>query len=762
MAQIPDWTSISQATPQPSYRRIQVDDSGAEVAGAVANLGQGLAQNAQQSAQLEQRQKVNFARSQASTALIDHELAVKTQTDNIRQQVASGQLPWDQAAPAFDKWSSSQETPAISNLDPMGQEMLNRGMKRNLLSGTTQIQGIATQGRKQAFADNFGSTLDTLGKLAGMPQADIQGINNQIDAYRPQALEAGIPAATVDKAIQDFKDKNWLNQATQRSMEAKESMPALQQLQHDLTAQDGFYAGRLDTDKRNMVLRSVENDQIILQNRIEHEQDKREAKAQSAVGRMDEQISSGIPATPDMWDNWDRQTRGTSFADDFKQRMKDEGTVQSVLREPIAQQQDYVQQRTAQLEQQGGTLRDKANLIRLQTAVNQNVNLMQKAPLLFGANRNGTDVAPLDFSALEPNDPAKAIVAAAGAAPSAADGKATFQSQIADRMATLKALRTQYGSSIPPLPLLPQEAATLSSRLQAGTSQEQTQMLVALRGATGDDQAYQSIMRQIAPHSPVTAIAGSMVGSSAPAATPTWFSQDYAPKIADVNHVLRGEALLNPASAGKAAQGDQESGKGALKGGMPMPPDEDTQVHGPGLRSQFGRAAGDVFRDRPELADAYYSVFKDAYASLLAEKGDMKGVGDPRIRDQALKIALGNTQQFNGQTVSVPAGMDPGQFPALVKNAVAQTAQQLNAPADWANRIDGYQLREIGGLGSGHYLLTNGNTPLVRPDGKGLFTVDMRDQYLAARGLHRGVPDFRNPTDRTPTEQTDFLDAHTK
>jgi hypothetical protein len=754
LAQIPDWTSLPQTTPQPSYRRVTVDDSAAHVDDEIASLGQGLQNDAAQG----YAHNVNFARSQASTALIDHDLAVKQQTESIREQVASGQLSWDQAPQAFDKWQSSQKAPQINNLDPMGQEMLERGMKRNVLGGAQAVQGIANAGRKQAFADNFGTTLDTLGKLAGMPGGDVQSINNQIDAYRPQALAAGIPAATIDKAIQDFKDKNWLNQATQRAIEAKESLPALRDLQHDLTDADGYYAGRLDTDKRNMVLRSVENDQIILQNRLEHEQDKREAKAQATIGRIDEQISSGVPATPDMWDSWDRMTRGTSFADDFKQRLKDEDQVQQVLRQPIDKQVDFVQQRAAQLDQQGGTLRDKANLIRLQTAVNQNVNLMQKAPLLFAQNRTGTEVQPLDFSAIEPSNPGKEILAQSGAAPQGPDPKQQFQAQIADRMATLKALRTQYGSGVSASPLLPQEAAQLSTALEGAPVSQRAQMLVSLRGATGDDQAYQAMMRQIAPHSPVTAIAGSMVGSSAPAATPTWFSPDYAPKIADVNHVLRGEALLNPSSAGKAAQSEQETGKGALKGGMPMP--EDGGVAG--LRAQFGRAAGDVFRDRPELADAYYSVFKDAYASLLAEKGDMKGLGDPDLRDRALSIALGNRVQFNGQTVSVPPGMDPDKFQGLMRNAVAQTAQQLKAPADWEDRISGYQVREIGGLGSGHYMLTNGNTPLMRPDGKGLFMVDLRDQYLAARGLHRSVPDFRNPSDRTPAEQTDFLAAHTK
>lgn len=765
MAQIPDYTALGPTpVPTPSYRRPMVDDSAARADEALAGLGGTIARAGEEG----YAQNVNFARAQASSALIDHELAVKTQTESIREQVQSGQLSWEQAPKAFDDWNQKQEAPTIENLDPMGQEMLTRGMKRNALGGQVAVQGIANTGKKQAFADNFDSTLNTLGKLAGMPDADIGSINSQVDAYRPQALAAGIPSPVVDKAIQSFKDRNWLNQATQRSMEAKNDMGALTQLRHDLTDADGSYAGKLDTEKRDMVLRTVINDQLILENRAQHLQDKREARAQSAIGRIDEQISSGVPATPDMWDKWQGLTQGTSFEEDFKQRLKDEDTVQNVLRLPIEQQSSYVQQKEQQLDAGGGSLRDRANLIRLRTAVNQNVNLMQKAPLLFAGNRNGTEVKPLDFSALNTPSPiGAALVAGTGSDPQAQvqSARQQFQDQIADRMSTLKALRTQYGSAIAPLPLLPQEAANLTSQLQNGTPQERTEMLVSLRGAMNDDQAYQSAMRQILPHSPVTAIAGSMIGNSAPAATPVWFNQSFAPSKSDVTYVLRGEQLLNPAVGGKAAQAEEEGGKGALKNGMPMPPDGDTQQLGPGLRSQFARAAGDVFRDRPQLADAYFSVAKDAYAGLLAEKGDMKGTGDPKLWQQAVNIALGHVQSFNGSSVSVPPGMDPTQFEGLMRNAVAGTAKQLNAPADFADRIRGYGLSEIGGLGSGQYKLMNGNVPLVRPDGKGLFLVDLRDQYLAARGAHRGEPDFKQGGDNLNLGNSDvdqFITAHTK
>lgn len=721
MPTIPDYTALGQPqVPTPSYRRPFIDESVRGIDESISNLGATLEHTGDQA----YAQNVNFARSQASTSLIDHELAVKTQTEAIRGQVASGEMSWDQAPKAFDDWNQKQQPPKIDNLDPMGQELLERGMKRNALAGTVAVQGIASAGKKQAFADNFDSTLNTLGKLAGMPGADIQSINNQIDAYRPQALAAGIPSPVVDKAIQGFKDRNWLNEATQRSMEAKDSMPDLHELQHDLTDADGAYAGKLDTEKRNMVLRTVLNDQSILQNRMDHEADKREAKAQSMIGRIDEQISSGVPLSPDMWDTAQRVTQGTSFAEDFKQRLKDEDQVQQVLHQPVDQQQAYVQQRIQQLDQQGGTLRDRANINRLQTAVNQNVNLMQKAPLLFAANRNGTEVAPLDFGALNPSPLAAAIAPALGATggPTPEDAKQKFAAQIEDRMTTLKALRTQYGPTITPSVLLPQEATQLSSQLDSATPQQRAQMLTSLRGTVNDDDAYQNVMRQIAPHSPVTAIAGTMVSSSAPASTPAWFNQKYAPQLADVAHMLSGDSLLNP---NKATTGQQE--KGELKSTVPMPPDGTN--NSPGLRDQFMRQAHDLFRNRPELGEAYYAAFKATDAGLRAEAGDLKGEPNSSIERQALKIALGNTQDFNGAQVKVPDGMDPTQFKGYVNNAVAAVVKSSGGGDDWAQRIQGYRLHEIGGVGTGRYQIMDGQIPFSRPDGKGPLTIDLRKQF---------------------------------
>lgn len=714
MPQIPDWTAVGTSTPTPTYRRVEPDNSGVIEAGGLDALGRGL-EDVGNDQYLQQQQLLT---SKADGAVLDHRLAVAQTAETLKQQIATGDVPYAQARQQFDQQVQQIPTPNLDGLHPKVQQELQGDVSRNLQTAQFGIDSAVDAARKDDFKAQFGLNLDKLGKLAGMPDANIDDINNQAEVFRPLGRSAGLPEAYIDKALQNFKDQNWFNQATQRSMESKESLPALQDLQHDLTDQDGFYAGKLDTDKRNILLRGVIDYTGALQNRIERQQDKQEIHGQMTLNRIDQQIASGVPASPQLWATWQDAVKGTGAEGEFNQRVQDEATVQDVLRKPIDQQWAYVQQRQQELDQQGGSVHDAATLQRLSAAVNANTQLMKTTPLLFDARRNGSDIEALDLPHL-----------------GTPDGDASIAGEVQERMATLTSMRKQYGPQVPLTPLLPQEASQVASQLQNLPPVQRAQMLVSLHSAFRDDDAYQAAMDQIAPHSPVTAIAGQMAGkASLPSTTPVWFDQRYAPNPQQVALVLSGESLLNPVTGGKQAALGQETGKGALRGGMPMP--EDSL-----LRSGFARQADGLFPGRPQLADAYFSTFKAADAALRAQVGDFRGQPNVDIENKAYQIALGTRVQFNGDKFSAPAGMDPTRFTGLVQNAVAGAAAARNLPADWPDRMRGYRLSEIGGLGSGRYELLNGNMQVIAPFGQP-FQIDLRNQYSPAGGGHGSPQDI--------------------
>ena len=287
--------------------------------------------------------------------------------------------------------------------------------------------------------------------------------------------------------------------------------------------------------------------------------------------------------------------------------------------------------------------------------------------------------------------------------------------ELSTRSNTAPQLSQQLGVR---MPLLSKpEARQLSSSLDNLSANQKIQALTALHQSLPNERAYFSVLQQVMPHSPVTSIVGQKIDAPNEWDAPSWYDPTHGPKQADGEKILAGEMLLNPPKK----EGDEKHG---FKGGFPMPAD----TNGGGLRSYFANNTRDIFNSRPQLADAHYAAFRDAYASLSAEEGDYSGEYKGTRAEKALSMAVGTPVRFNDGHVVPPNGMDPNKFEGVVRQIVAAQAKAAGAPADFEKRIDGYQLREVGAVGSGRYELVNGNVPLIRPDKKGPFVIDLQAQ----------------------------------
>lgn len=334
-------------------------------------------------------------------------------------------------------------------------------------------------------------------------------------------------------------------------------------------------------------------------------------------------------------------------------------------------------------------------------AAEQSLQARQKDPAQFAID-SGTGWKPLDFSR-----PADAIAG------------------LKSRSNTAGDISQQVGI---PVPILTKtETKQLSEVLTNATPAQRLGLLDAMHSGLGDERTYYNVLHQVLPHSPVTAIAGAKVGQPDPAHTPVWYDPKFLASPADAAAILRGEQLLNP------AKGQAQVEKGGFKSGFPMPPD----AGGAGLLGYFQRNANNMFAGRPQLGDATYTAFRAAYAAMASDKGDMSGAPNRDLMEKAFKAVIGQTHDFNGRTISVPAGMDPTRFEGLADKAVGSMAVHMGAPADWKSRMSGYQLQEVGGLGSGTYQVLNGNA-LVTINGEPL-VIDLGRQY-SGPGAH-GSPE---------------------
>lgn len=571
----------------------------------------------------------------------------------------------------------------IAGLPEPLQLAYSRGIERTKAGGAQTMERVVRNARRADFKGQFDAALDKLGKISGMPGADIAAVIERARAFAPLAQQAGLDQAVVSKRLQDFSDAAWTTQATQRAIFGREDAGQLKQLEHDLSAGDGYYADKLDPEKRNALLSQVMIRQQALQDRAERTADRADAKAQRVLDQIDRQIASGVPGTPEMWTSWAGVFADASgdLKQQFNERLQSEKEVQEVLRMPADQQATYLQRAEAELMTKGGTVARKQNLDRTRAAVESAQKQLKETPLLFNASREGGEVEPLKLEALA--DPTSAWEVGA---------------QLQERAATIDAMRKRYGSDVQMAVLLPQEAKALADTMKKATATQQVDMLAQLRTATMDDKVFSAVMQQLSPDEPVVAYAGMLSAKERAAVTlqKHTFSANVTAGARDVAAtMLEGNRLLQ--------------GKGDSK--FPLPPERD-------FREAFTSATGTLFSGRPGAADVAMQAVRAYYTGQSSAEGDHSGEVDPKRLQRAITAALGEVADVNGNgEVLAPWGMSADDFEDEAETAFTQAARAAQLPDSVISNFGAYGLRQIG---ERTFYVTRGREFLAGKDGKPL------------------------------------------
>lgn len=654
-----------------------------EVAQAVGQLGGVAAQLGASMAAEDAREAEGLARAKAANAQLDYELQVGDVQRKLEDDVATGTVPYAEAPSRYQEAVGKIEKPAVAGLTPDLQLAYDRGLQRTVTAGQLGIDRVARTAKRADFRGQFDAALDKLGKIAGMPGADIAAVNQRAQAFAPLAKQAGLSDAAVGKALQDFYDRTWTSQATQRAIFNREDPAGLKSLETDLSSSDGFYADKLDPEKRNALLSQVMTRQQTLVDRAERAADRIDAKAQRVLGQIDRQIASAVPATPEMWTAWADSMKGASpdVRAEFDQRVAEEKEVQKVLRLPTAQQQTYLQKAEAELATAGGTVQRKENLARTRSAIEAAQKQLDETPLLFNASREGGEVEPLNLAALA--SPADAWEVGA---------------QLQNRAATIDGMRKRYGSQVQMAVLLPQEVQALGEQLKQGTSRQQAEMLSQLRTATMDDKVFNAAMKQLAPEQPVVAYAAMLATRERAQVTlqKHMFGADEAANGRDVAAtMLEGNRLLQ--------------GKGDSK--FPLPPEKE-------FRDQFTRDTGALFAGRPGAADVAMQAVRAFYTGQSAADGDHSAEVNSDRMKKAITASLGEVVDVNGRgEVLAPWGMGSDTFEDQAEQAFTESAKAAGLPDTVVGSFSKYGLRQ---QSERTYYVTRGREFLTTKDGKPL------------------------------------------
>lgn len=427
-------------------------------------------------------------------------------------------------------------------------------------------------------------------------QAQRKGLPAEMQQAKLLKENSGMSSAVISRMVDDdpYKAKNYFQTA-----------------QEGMTAEDQVRIG-------GMIDNKIER----LQQKAEMAQLRAEAKAERAIGKINAQIASGIPATDEMWRQWGNQVRGTPAQGEFDQLVQQEAETQKVLGMPIDQQIAFVNQKAAQLQQNGGTMADAANINRLKRAVESSAKMLNDAPVEYLQQRLGGSVEPVDLSSPD------------------------LGAVLSDRIASIQGMQQKFGSTVPMKPLLPQEAKQLSAQLDQMSPEQQSQTFATLHLAMGDDKAYAGAMQQIAPDSPVRALTGLLAGKQRTMTINSrWFRPDDIVTSGDVAKTMAlGESILNRSKTEKGSDGKAAA--------FPMPKQADFQL---ALNTQMGN----VFAGQPQSYLLASQAVKAYYAGAAAQRGDVSGDVDSGLLRQAIKASVGEVVDFNGGETLAPWGM-PG------------------------------------------------------------------------------------------------------
>lgn len=654
MATIPIGNRIPTVAPDAQQNRVITMDPGLQSRGA-QQIADTVQRTAFDALDKQQREAQALARVKASNALFERETQISTINNDLAEQVRLGTLSHDKLEQAYTGAVAKLEPLKLDGLNEAELEGMGLAQQRLQMQGQDSVRKLAIGARKDAAAGDLATRFDLIGKEAAMPGADVAKLNARMDSEDVDIAGRLAYGEMWPAKKQQAKDDNWTTHATQRVVQARDGLGNLQQIEHDLTAADGFYASKLDPEKRNQLLNTVTGRIYQVKEHQQRQAEMREMKAERILTQMDRQAATGIPPTPADQQRWKSALSGTSAAGEYNTRIAEMNEVQGLLRKPILEQQQYLDSKRRQMAESGGSATQISNLTRLQSAVDSNVKMMREDPLTFNAMRTGQDVEPLDISGI-----------------GTPEGQARLAEQLAQRYDVVNSVRQAYGPEVARNPWKPGEQQMLGALLAQADDATKLQLFGALAKSAPTGADYAASIKPLVADQPITVVAG--------------FAAFHGYKGSDGTDVpkmlLQGQKILGDKSV--------------------LMPEE------PKLAAAFDERVGMSFQPGTQQREQAYQGFRALYASTAVAAGKSHaGSDDPdrKIADKAVELITGGIGERAGQKVVKPYGMSDPVFNKVVDIELEGLAKRTEFPL---SQLEDMPLSPVPGKEGVYYLMNAG------------------------------------------------------
>lgn len=515
-------------------------------------------------------------------------------------------------------------------------------------------------------------------------------------------------AIAVEKAVRDGTQKQIFNGYNSQFIASRNDPKALEAMSKSILEND-----TLDEDRKNLLLGRIQNRGEVLANRAERARMQWERGIEKNISQITNLTLQGFEPSAEQITPLLNMTKGTQYEGEVRQLIQT-ANVTSKFRTSTPQQQEaFLTQAEAQV-RTDPTKYDVTMLARLRTIHENQQRLLNDDPTSFAVRQGLVD----------PKTP--------GAQPLDLTQPAALGDQLKSRLDIARSMSARYGA--PMKPLTREEADVLTTYLKAASPTQKSLYFGALsKAAGGDFKGYQAVMAQIAPDDPLSAIAGAYAAranmTSDAGVSPV---AGQARMVSDL--ILAGQAILRPDH-----KTDGSPSKGAL---WPMPEETD-------MEKVFQSVERDAFAGSPTMRRDMYAASKAIYAKLAVDAGDNTGALDTSRWKDAIKLATGGIDKYNGKGVVLPWGYTYGNF----KDGLNTRIDALAASGALGEDITPQKLRglPLENAGDGRYVFRAGDGVLVGKNGRPL-VIDFDQSTFIPSGGSRIGPKEREPSQAEVSE----------
>lgn len=460
--------------------------------------------------------------------------------------------------------------------------------------------------------------------------------------------------AAVTKAVEDGVQKQVFADYQRDFLGSRDNSKMLNELGKKVTADSA-----LDDTRKNVLLARIEGRMGVLAQKADADYQRQMRTIERGINELNSNTLAGFPPNEGQFTQFLSAAKGTEMELRVVAAVNLAKATTSFANKPPAQQEAILAQAEAGI-RQDPTKFDRNVISAWRTIYNNQREQVKENPIAFAVRQGVLEPKPLDLS--NPTQAGDALV---------------------QRFAAARGIAGTYGVQMKPLTT--EEAKLVSVTLQGmGPAQRRDYFAGLAQAAGGDMEGYSAIMAQIAPDAPVVAIAGQYAGRG-------------RTQAADL--LLGGLAILQP-----NRKDDGQPDKGKL---WPMPPEGD-------MRRAFSDFEKDAFAGRPKMQSDMRQAATAIYAKLSADAGDASGILDSGRMEQAMKLATGGVEKWNGKAIVLPYGYERGQFKT-------ELAKRLDAIADAGQLADGVTKATLYDLplepvGDGRYAFKAGDGVMVGKD----------------------------------------------